>query len=421
MGAVVGSIAFVITVALLAILCKKRYLSGARRRAAQDPFIDLDLDAEMAAVNQPLIIGDTPGPGGGVYSDPYTDDSRQRTRSGGLSLTPGPDSMGMENNSSSQAVVGLDLASTTGHRGGMTTGYFNQHHSSDRLQPNRRPSAIGIARSRSPQSTLQLQTQFTPEFPVPRQPSPPYDPGAVAYLHFADQGNRNPSSPVHSPDHGEGQRLTSAFSVSELSPQYSPHAPPPSMDETWGSTPDPIKTSASYQPSVDRWQSFTTVGGRVHDPGDTVVISPMDPPTQDPTQFQSPTSPESDVSSPYTIRPGNFGSRPSPITEVAEMLGHSQDGSNDSGTWMSTRSDTSGSLPVVMTAERVQLNPSAVSLTSPTYTTSPAVYTSSNYGESLPSTGGASQFPQLPPPPLPPLPQVKPLSLGKKRSVQGPP
>jgi len=161
----------------------------------------------------------------------------------------------------------------------------------------------------------------------------------------------------------------------------------------------------------------------MHEPGDAVVITPLNTRTQGPTQ--GPTSAGSeDASIPYTIRGGNFRSRPSPITEVVEMLRHSQDGSNNSGTWISSRSgDTSASSPVVMTAERVQLTPMALSLASPSYTTSPLMSDGSHYEESVPPTGATNNFAQLPPPlddppPLPMLLHVQPLNLGKKRSLQ---
>lgn len=424
---VTGAIVFTITVALLAIVYRKRYLRRVRRRATRDPF--LDLDGEMVAVNQPLIIGDSPG--GAVYSDPFTDDTRPTTQSISLSVTTGIDGMTGESNSSSRAVVGTDPTPSLDLGGGPAAEYHDRPQPTDQLSPSQPPLQrlpTEVARSRSPQSLPQVQTQFPPEFPVPRPSSPTLN---VAYLRHTDPTtDRSPPGPGHySPGNADGHMLTSAFSVaSELSPQYSTHFPPLNIDETWRSSPDPIKASSSYRPPLDRGQSFTpSVNIPLHEIEDAVVITPIGPPSQSPAQ--SPTSPGSEyTSSPDTIRDGNFASRPSLITEVAQMLGHFQDRSNDSAAWTSTQSlDTSASSPVVMTAERVRVNPgpTPLSLTSATYMTSQGLSAGNRYGESLPPTGITNRFPQLPsipggPPPLPQLPQIQPLSLGKKRAVQKP-
>jgi len=407
-AATTGAIAFVITAALLAILCRRRYLRRVRRRATLDPF--LDLDGEMVTVNQPLIIGDGPGPSGAVYSDPYTDDSRLRTQSGGLSLTTGTGLVMMgESNNSSRAVVGTDPSPTPPDlTAGLTAQSYDQHQPTGQLPPTQ----TARSRSRSPQSLPQVQTQFPPEFPIPQPSIPTFDDGALAYRRYNDQTTTVRNLP--GPGNAEDLRLTSAFSAaSELSPQYTVRAPPPPLkiDEMLRSSPDPIKTSSSYRrPSFDRRRSFTpSVSG--YDHGDT-----LDPLAQDPAEELPPSPPSEYSTSPHTIRGSNFASRPSPITEVVEMLYHSGDGSNDSGTWISSQSeDTSRSSPVVMTAKKMSL-----SLTSPAYTTSLGPSAGNRYGESLPPTGATNTFPQLPPPPLPQLPQVQPLSLGKKRATKGP-
>ena len=433
-AATTGAIAFVIAMALLILTCKKRYLKKPRRRTTLDPFVDLD--GETAAVSQPLIIGDGPGPGGAVYSDPFTDDSRPITQSRSLSLTNGLGSMVRESNNSSRAVVGTGSTPTPDPGGGLA-GYHNEHQQTDRpLPPSQYPPLLPpakVTRSRSPQSLPQVQTEFSPEFPVPRPSSPSFDAGAIAYLRDADQmTGRSPPNPGHYVPENADERLTSAFSVtSELSPQYSTHARSLNIQDMLRSSPDPIQASSSYRLPFGRRQSFTpSLNAPVYDSGDTVVIAPLDPPTQDPTQ--SPSSPTSEyTASPATIRGDNFGSRPSPIAEVVEMLqraDHSQDGSNDSGTLISTRSmDTSAYSPVVMTAERVQVTPGPMSLPlrSPSYTTSQALAAANRIGETLPLTGETDEFARLPPPPggSPPmlsLPQVQPLSLGKKRSVLSP-
>ena len=418
--------------ALLAILCRKRYLKTTRRRATLDPFVD-DLDGEMIGVNQPLMVDDGPSPGGAVYSDPFTDDSRPITQSRSLSLATGLGSgPRAESNDSYQAVVGQD--STRAPSPDLTVGqaaeYHNQRQSTNQLslpsQPPPQPSPSDITRSRSPQTLPPVQTQFSLKSP-PHPSSPPFDAGAIAYIRYADQTTgRGPPSPSsqYSAGDAEDLRLTSAFSVaSEPSPRYSTHVPPFDIDEMLRTTPDPIKASSSYRPPFDRRQSLTpTVGGPAYEPGDTLVIAPRDTPTQSPTNPGS-----ASTLSPSTIRPGNFGSRPSPIPEVVEMSAHSQDGSNDSETWISTRSeDTSRSSPVVMTAERVQLTPmvrSVTSLVSPIYTPSPGPPTSNYYGEFVPPTGATNDFPQLSPalddsPLLPTLLPVQPLTLGKKRPFQ---
>lgn len=402
-----------ITAALLAIVYKKRYAKKkVRRRATLDPF--LDLDGEMVAVNQPLIIGDGPGPGGAVYSDPYTDDARPRTHSGSLSLTAPTRIMMMESNNTSRAVVGNDPSPTTDGR--VTAESNDQHQPTDQLPP------IGIAPPRSPQSLPQVQTQFPPEIPVPQPSISTFDAGTLAYLHYKDQTmDRNPP---YLPENAEDPMLTSAFSVaSELSPQYPVHAAL-NIDEAWRSSPDPIKASSSYRsPSLDRRHSFTpSFSG--YEPEDAMVNVPLDQPAQDPEQ--GPPSPASEYStSPQTMRGENRVSRPSPITEIVRMLSRSRDGSNDSETWISAPSEDSS--PVVMTAKKVQVTrgPVSLSLTSPPYITSLGPSTSNRYGESLPQTEATKKFPRLPPPPgglqpLPPLPQVQPLTLGKKRPAQGP-
>lgn len=411
MAVTTGAIVSVIVAALLAILCRKRYLKKVRRRANLDPFLNLDgIDGEMVAVSEPLIIGDGPGQGGITYFDPFTDDARSRTQSRSLTPANGPGNVvgGNGSGESNQTVVGLDITPTPGLRGGLAAEYYNQHQLIDRLAPP--PLPPGAALPRSPHTLPQVQTEFPRKLPVPRPSGPPSGGGAIGYLHHADQAGRSPLSPGdHSPGNGDGQRLTSAFSVaSELSPQYTLHAPPLNMDETWRVSPDPIKASSSYQHSVDRRQSFTpSVGDPACEPGDTAVIVPTDSPTKNPP------SPASEYSlTPQTVRGGNFSSRPSPITEVVEMLAHSQDGSGESATWTSTQSgDTSRSFPVVMTAERVQITPKPLSLTASTYTITPALSTS-NFSQLSPPPDGS--------PPLPLLPQVQPLNLGKKGSLQGP-
>jgi len=399
-AAATGAIAFVIIAALLAILCRKRYLKRVRRQAASDPF--LDLDGEMVAVNQPLMTGGEPGFGAAAFSDPFTDDSRPMTQSGSLSLTTGLGSVARRSNESHEAVVEHNLTPTPDLRGGLVPEYCDRPRPSDRLSPSSQPplerSVTGIARSRSPQSLAQVQTQFTPQIPVPQPSSPPFDPGTIAYLRYVDQA---PDRSLPSPERqSPGNHLTTAFSVaSEPSPRYSAHVPPLNLGEAWGSIPDPIRALSSYRPSFDRRRSFTpSVSGPIYEPGDTVIISPQDNPPWGPTR--GPTSPGSeDAWNPYDLRGGNFGSRPSTIPEVSETPSHSHEASNNSG-------GTSVSSHVVMTAERVQLTPVALSTASPSYTTSPAVSTPSFYEDSDP-------------PPLPPLPPVKPLSLGKNRSLQG--
>lgn len=403
MAATTGTIAFVITAALLATLCRRRYLRRVRRRATLDPF--LDLDGEMITVNQPLIIGDGPGPGVVVYSDPYTDDSRPRTQSGGLSLTTrtGLVMMG-ESNNSSRAVVGTDPSPTPPDlTARLTAESYDQHQPTGQLPPTQ----TARSRSRSPQSLPQVQTQFPPQFPIPQPSIPTFDDGALAYHRYNDQTTTDRNIP--GPGNAEDLKLTSAFSAtSELSPQYTVRVPPLKIDEMLRSSPDPITTSSSYRrPSFDRRRSFTpSVSG--YDPGDT-----LDPLVQDPAEEPPPSPPSEYSTSPHTIRGSNFASRPSPITEVVEMLYHSGDGSNDSGTWISTQSEDTS--PVVMMAKKM-----SISLTSPAYMTSLGPSAGNRYGESLPPTGATNTFPQLPPPPLPQLPQVQPLSLGKKRSTQGP-
>ena len=405
-AACTGAIAFVIIAALLAILCRKRYLKRVSRRAASDPF--LDLDGEMVAVNQPLIIGGEPGSGAVAYSDPFTDDSRQVTQSG-LSLTTGLGSVARRSNESHEAVVDHSPTPTPDPRGGFTAEQHDQPRPTNQLSPPSQPPlqrpTTGIAPSRSPQSLPQVQTQFQPQIPVPHSSSPPFDPGAIAYLRYADQMHDHslPSPEHRSPGNPGGHQLTSAFSVaSEPSPRYSTHVPPLSTGEAWGSIPDPIRALSSYRPSFDRRRSFTpSVSGPAYEPGDTVVVSPYNNPSRCPTQ--GPTSPGSeDIWNPYDIRDRDFPSRPSPIPEVSETTSHSQEASNDSG-------GTSMSSHVVLTAERVQLTPmalSALSLTLPSYTTSPAL-----------SSGSFYEDPDSPP--VPPLPPVQPLSLGKNRSLQG--
>lgn len=414
-AATTGAIAFAIAVALLAVLCRRRYLKKVRR-TTYDPF--LDLDGEMVAVSQPLIIGDGPGPSRVVYSDPYTDDSRPVTQSRTLSLTAGNAVMMMESNNTSRAVVGTDPSpSPSDPTGGLVAEYRNQPHQTDQPHPT------GIARSRSHQSLPQVQTQLPPSFPVPQPSNPTFNAGALANVrHNGPTTDRNLPSPGHySPGNAEDPMLTSAFNVAtELSPQYSIHLPPLTIDETWRNSPDPIKTSSSYrQPSFSRRQSFTpNISG--YDPADTTVIAPIVSPMQD-LGHGLPSPPSEYSASPHTIRGGNFASRPSPITEVVETPSRPKDEFDRSGTYISTRSDTSRSSPVVMTAERVQLTRGPASLTSLAYKTSLGPSTDGRYGESLPPTGATNEFPKLPPPPLPQLPQVQPLTLGKKRLAQGPP
>lgn len=424
-----------VIVALLAFLCRKRYLKRVRRRATLDPFLEvefLDLDDETVAVNQPLILGDGQGSQVAVYSDPFTDDSQPRNQMRTPSPAVGAGNLTGESNSTSHAVVGTTQTPTpeSNPEGGQAAEHYNQRQPTDQQppppsQPSPPPE---ITRSRTPQSLLQVQTQFPPQFPVPRPSSPSLDAGEVSYLSYADQTtDHRPSSPNHySPGNAEGHVLTSAFRpTSELSPQYTTHFPPPNIDAMWRNSPDPIKGySLSRRPSFDRRHSLTpSVSGPVYDPGDTAVITPLDSPTQDPP------SPESAYSqNASTVRSNNYVSRPSPITEIVEMLAHPQDGSGDSGTWVSTRSDTSASSPVVMTAERVRVTPGrSVSVRVPAYTNPPGPSTDSYHGQPLlPAAETTKRFPRLPPPPdgprpLPQLLQVQPLNIGKKKSVQGPP
>lgn len=348
-----------------------------------------------------------------MQSDPFTDDSRPIAQSRSLSPAAGQGSGG-RSETSHQAVVGT--APTPEHGSGESAGYHNQRPPAD--QPPSQPSSeAGTTRSRSPHSLPPVQTQFIPQFPAPRPAtSPLYDSGAIAYLRYADQApDRGLPSPGHdSTGHTDDNRLTSAFSVaSELSPQYTSGIPPPPVDETWRNSPDPIQAASSYCLPVGRRQSFTpSVSGQVGD--DDVVISPLDTPTQG---FTSPAS--DDMWSPYTIRGDNFG-RPSPIPELTETQSHSQEGSNDTGTWISSQSrSTTASYPVVMTAERLQLTP-ALSMRSPSFSASLALSASSHYEDS--SRGLTIESSQLlpqsdePPPPIPPLPPVQPLTLGRKRS-----
>ena len=363
-----------------------------------------------------------------MHSDPFTDDSRppgtqSRSLSSATGLGRGLGSglgIGLRGNSqdSHQAVVGLRTTPAPEYDGGEPPEYYRQHQpSTDQLlHPSHPPpqwSPAGTTRSRSPQSLPPVQTQFPP-----RPPSSLLEPGAVAYLQYADQTTDHslPSPGPDSPGAAEDHRLTSAFSVaSELSPQYTAPFPPLKTDETWRHTPDPIKASSSYRHSYDRRQSFTpSFSGELSGFGDNAVITPLDSPMQGPVS--------EDMLSPYSIRGGSFSSHPSPITELAAIIAHSQDGSNDSGTWISTRSmDTSASSPVVMRAERVQLTPMTLSLKLPSHTVSPGLSSGSQYEESVHSTEATSRLPQPPPPPLPPLPplpHIQPLSIGKKRSHQ---
>jgi len=327
--------------------------------------------------------------------------------------------------------MGREPTSTTDLRGGLTTDCHNQYRSNDQLAPLlplvplRGPPEV--ARSRPPQSLPQVQTQFPP-FPVPQPSSPVFDTGAIAYLRYNDQtaGHNPPSPRLYSPGNAEDLRLTSAFSVaSDVSPQYV-QAPPLNIDEMWRRTPEPIQASSAYRPSSDRRHSVTpSVSAHIYEPGDTVVVAPLDPPTAE-GHTQDPISPQSEyTSSPQTVRADNFFSPPSPITEVVEMLARSQDGFNDSGTWISTQSErTSSSSPVVMTAERVRVTPGPMSLSlkSPAYTISTGQSTGNPHGGSLPPAGATDEFGRggSPPPPLLSLPPVQPLSLGKKRSAMGP-
>lgn len=414
MAATTGSLALAIVLALLTILCKKRHMKRARQRAALGSFRDLDLDSEVLAVNQPLIIGDGPA-GGAVYTDPFTDDSTTRTRTRSLSVTTGPTPSLARSGNSFQAVPGA--IPIQDHRDGQVAGYYNQRRSVDHNSPPQFPSP-GIVRNRSYQSLVPVHTQPMPEHPVPRQSSPPFDAGAVAYMRNNDQTSAySPPSPgPFSAGNAEDHRLISAWSAgSGLSPQHSSSMPPPNVDETWRSTPDPIAASSSYTPSINRRQSFTpSVGGHVFEPGDSGVIAPVYASTQSTTR--SFTGPEPDAWNPYTSQGGNFGSRPSPIPEVSEIQTHSQEGTNNSGgTWNSSRSMySSRSSPVVMQAQRIQVTPTVLSLVSP-----PTPSSGESHGESLPSYGTASNLPPLPPVPAPPLLEVQPLFLGKRRSAQG--
>lgn len=415
MAATTGAIALAIVIALLAILCRKRHLNRIRRRAAPNPFVDLD--GEMVAVNQPLIIGDGPGAGGEAYFDPYSDNSRQRTQSRSLSATTVPGSVARASHDSSQAVVGSNQAPSQEPRGGFATERYNQRQPIDPRSPPLHIPPSGITHSRSRQSIHQIQTQFSPESPIHRQSSPSFDAGAIAYLRNNEPTYPSPPSPSQfSPGNAEDHRLTSAFTVaSGPNTRYSAPTPPPKIDETWRNSPDPIKASSSYRPPIDRRQSFkTSVGGHVYEPGDTVVVAPVDIPTQG--LAQGVPSPGSGISSQFTTWGANLTSRPSPITEVSEVQSHSQEGSNGSWTWISNKSmDSSSSSHVIMRAERVHLTPTAPSLVSP-----PTPSSASHYGESPPSLKSTSQLPPVPPlPPMPSLPTIHPLSLGKKRSAQG--
>ena len=408
-AATTGAVALAIILALLTILCRKRHLKKLRQHGSNETFA-LDLDGEMEAVNQPLIVGDVPSPRAGVYAEPFTDDSRQRTQSGGLSLTPGPSgptTSTARSNNSSQAVI--RLAPITDPRGGSATEYNNYHQPTDRLSPPPLSPPPGVARARSPS----LQTRYPPEPPIPRQSSPSFDAGAVAYLRHCDQvGDTSPPSPRHYlPGNAEDYRLISAFSASSgLSPQRSTPAPPPEIDEVWRSSPDPIQASSSYRPPIDRRRSFRpNVSGHELEHGDTVVISPLNIPTRPPpSSFFGPGW--------HDGRGKSSGSRPSPIAEVTEAPSHShEESSNSGGTWNSNRSiDSSLSTAVVMHAHRVRITPTALSIVSPLTQSS-----GSNYGESLTSPGSPSQIPSLPQSPVLALPPIQPLSLGKKRSAQG--
>jgi hypothetical protein len=428
-AATTGAIAFVIALVLLILACKKRYFRKARRRTTLDPFVDLD--NEMMTVNQPLILGDAPG--GVVYSDPFTDDTRPTTQSRSLSLTGGLGTLTRESHNSSRAVVGTGSTPTPDPGGGPVPAYYEQPRQTDRLlAPSLYPPLLPppeATRPRTPQSLPQVQTQFQPELPAPQPSSPSFDAGAIAFLRGAGQttGRSPPSPGPYSPGNAD-ERLTSAFSVtSELSPQYSTHLRSLNIDDMLRSSPDPIQASSSYHPPFDRRHSFTpSLSAPVYDHGDTAAVTPLDPPAQDPTR--SPSSPASEyTASPATIRGGSISSRPSPISEVVEMLqqaGYPQDGSNDSSTQISVSAhsmDTSRSSPVVMMAERVQVTPGPMSLPlrSPSYTTVRELALAAK------RTGATDQFAQLPSPPggsppMPPLPRVQPLSLGKKRSAQGP-
>jgi hypothetical protein len=348
-----------------------------------------------------------------VDPDPFTDDPRQRTQSGGLSASTGPSTSLAKSNSSFQAVVGS--TPNPDPRGGSATEYHNLLQPTDRHSP---PLPLlpqsGITRARSPS----VRTRSPPDPPIHRQSSPSFDAGAVAYLRNNDPAaDVSPPSPGQFlPGNAEDHRLITAFSASSgLSPRHSTHVPPPDIDEMWRNSPDPIKASSSYRPLIDRQRSFTpSVSGYEHEPGDTVVIAPWT------TSSRGPPPPSfiRTGSGLYDAHGKHSGSRPSPITEVTEVPSHSHEGSsNSAGTWNSSRSiDSSSSLPVVMHAQRVRITPTALSIVSP-LTLIPS--TGGNYGESHPSSGSPSQIPPLPRLPAPVLPQVQPLSLGKKRSAQG--
>lgn len=385
----------------------------------QDPFFELDLDGETAAVNQPLIVGDGPGPAGAAYSEPFTDDPRQRSQSRSFSATTGPPPSLTRSNHSFQAVAGS--TPTPDPRGNSAVSYHNQLQPANRRSPPPvlPPSAVTRARS------SQVQTKIPPESPILRQSSPSFDAGAIAYLRHNDQAtDASPPSPGQlSPGNADEHRLISAFSASSgLSPRHSNPVPPPKIDEMWKNSPDPVQASLSYAPPINRWGSFTpSVSGHVHDPGDTIVIGPVDALNHGPPP-PPPINTGQDEWNPYNIRDGNFNSRPSPIAETTEPLSHSQEGSNNSGgTWGSNPSmDSSASMPVVLQAQRVRLTPTVLSLVTP-----PSPSEGSHYEDSPVLSGPNTQVPPVPPlPPLPPfpvLPQVLPLSLGKKRSAQGGP
>ena len=382
-----------------------------KQRNIQDPFLDLDPDGDTVAVNQPLIVGDAPAPVGAAFADPFTDESRQRTRSRNPSVTTGATGLARSNNSF-QAVVGS--MPTPGLGGSFATGYYNQNQFTDRRSPPRLPPS-GITRTRSPS----VQSSYPPEFPVPRSPS--FDAGAIAYLRRDGQvDDLSPPSPGRLlPGSTEDHKLMTAFSVaSGLSPRFSaPVPPPPNIDETWRNSPEPIAASSSYRLPSGRRPSFTpSVGGQEYEPGDTIVIGPMNVPNRGPAPY--PYNDDSDMSALYDTQDENHNSRPSPITEVTEIPSHSHEGSgNTGGTWNSYRTmDSTSSMPVVMHAQRVHLTPTALSIVTPR---TPS--TGSHLEEPFSSTGSVDRLPPVPPLPPSLLPKVQPLSLGKKRSAQAVP
>ena len=334
-----------------------------------------------------------------MYSDPFSDEARARTQSRSLSATGRPGTSLASSNSYHAAMGSIP---TPVRRGDHMMGPYDQPDS--RAPPLQVPPPE-LVRTRSDQSSWQVQTQPPPDHPVPRRSSPPFDAGAVAYIRDNDQttGLRPLSPEQFSPKSPDNHRLISAFSVaSGLSPQYASPSPISNADETWKGSPVPLQTSLAYRPPIDYRHSLS---GHIFEPSDSVSTAQKDVTTQ---------SPPSSFNNTHTGRGGNFGSRPSPITEVSEVNTYSQEGSDNSGgTWNSTVELSSSSTPVVMTAQRIQLTSR-----SPSFVSQPPS-TTGHYGDPPPSSGFTGQVPPPPPITMPPLPQVQPLSLGKRRSVQG--